>query len=160
MPVNHTRVRDTPRLELVAELGQRRTEFVHTLMRLRERLAIAAATYEAHSLDGANGMLEQQGSIENAIRVLVPDVYRDRWMEWLEYDASLIHTPESPSRLCHLCTMAQAAADCSSVTTAWSPDRRGHAVVHASTRVIAEGEDYFIQLYGSAQRHRIRELAV
>lgn len=110
MPVNHTRVRDTPQLELVAEPGQRRTELVHTLMRLRERLAVAAAIYEAHSLDGANDLLAQQWGIENAIRVLAPHVYRDRWMEWLEYDASLIHTPETPSRLCHICTMAQAAA--------------------------------------------------
>lgn len=80
------------------------------LMRLRERLAVAAATYEAHDLDGASNMLEQQWSIENAIRVLAPHVYRDRWTDWLEYDASLIHTPETPSDRCHICGLDQARA--------------------------------------------------
>lgn len=110
MPVNHVSRDRTPRLELVAAPGQRRTELVNTLMRLRERLAVVAATYEAHHLDGTNDILEHQWSIENAIRVLAPHVYRDRWTDWIEYDAGLIHTPETPSPRCYLCAMAQAAA--------------------------------------------------
>lgn len=104
MSVNHALRHSTTRRDPAAACGAKKTELVRTFIRLRDQLAVAAATYEAHGIDGANDVLERQWTIENAIRVLAPHVYRDNWTGWLEYDANLMHTPETPSPRCHICT--------------------------------------------------------
>ena len=104
MSANNVRRHQTGRTE-VADLGRRRTEKVLGLLQLRERLALATAEYEAHALDGAVDVLQQQLDIEAAIRTLTPGIYESRWTEWLERDAELAHTPESPHPECGHCKL-------------------------------------------------------
>ena len=103
MSANHARRHQTGRTE-VTDLGRRRTEKVLGLLHLRERLAIAAADYEAHDLEGAVDVFQQQLDIENAIKTHAPDIYDTRWTQWLERDTQLAHTPESPHPECLTCT--------------------------------------------------------
>ena len=75
------------------------------LLRLRERLAVVAAEYEAHDLDGAIEVFQQQLDIEYAIRTHAPEIYESRWTEWLEREAELSHTPENPHPECGHCQL-------------------------------------------------------
>jgi hypothetical protein len=109
MSANNVRRHQTGRTE-VTNLGRRRTEKVLGLLRLRERLARATAEYEAHDLDGAVEVFQQQLDIESAIRTLAPDVYEVRWTEWLERDAGLAHVPETPHAECGYCQLLVARA--------------------------------------------------
>ena len=104
MSANNARRHQTGRTEVV-NLGRRRTEKVLGLLRLRERLAIAAAEYEAHDLDGEVEVFQQQLDIESAIRVHAPDVYEAHWTVWLERDAQLAHTPDAPHPECGHCQL-------------------------------------------------------
>jgi len=108
MSVNNVRRHRTHEAE-PADLAAKRTERVIALLSLRDHLAAAAAAYEAHSLDGALDLLNQQWEIERAIRSLAPRIYEGRWTEWLERDVALAHTPSTPHARCHICTMAGAA---------------------------------------------------
>lgn len=110
MSANHVRRRQTGRTE-VADLGRRRTEKVLGLLHLRERLALAAAEYEAHDLDGAVEVFQQQLDIETAIRTHAPDIYEARWTEWLERDAELAHTPDAPHPECGFCQLVARRVD-------------------------------------------------
>lgn len=107
MSANNVRRHQSGRTEVV-NFGRRRTEKVLGLLHLRERLALAAAEYEAHDLDGATDVLQQQLDIETAIRTHAPDVYEARWTEWLERDAALAHTPETPHPDCGYCQLLAA----------------------------------------------------
>jgi hypothetical protein len=104
MSASNARRHQTGRTE-VADLGRRRTEKVLGLLHLRERLALAAAEYEAHDLDGAFEVLQQQLDVESAIRSLAPEVYETRWTEWLERDAALAHAPKAPHPECGHCQL-------------------------------------------------------
>ena len=104
MSANNVRRHRTGRTE-VGDLGRRRTEKVLGLLHLRERLARAAAEYEAHDLEGSTEVFQQQLDIESAIRVHAPDVYEVRWTEWLERDAQLAHTPDAPHPECGHCQL-------------------------------------------------------
>jgi hypothetical protein len=104
MSANNVRRRQTGRTE-IADLGRRRTEKVLGLLHLRERLALAAAEFEAHDLDGAAEVFQQQLDIESAIKVHAPGGYEARWAEWLERDAQLAHTPDAPHPECGHCQL-------------------------------------------------------
>ncbi len=104
MSANNARRHQTGRTEVV-DLGRRRTEKVLGLLHLRERLALAAAEYEAHDLDGALEVFQQQLDIEAAIRIHAPEVYESRWTEWLERDTELAHTAETSHPECGYCQM-------------------------------------------------------
>jgi hypothetical protein len=104
MSANNVRRHKTGRNQ-VADLSRRRTEKVLGLLNLRERLARAAAEYEAHDLDGAGEVFQQQLDIETAIRTHASDLYESRWTEWLERDAQLSHTPEYPHPECGYCQL-------------------------------------------------------
>jgi hypothetical protein len=104
MSANHARRHQNGRTG-VADLGRRRTEKVLGLLALRERLAIATAEYEAHDLDGAIDVLQQQLDIETAIRAHAPEIYEARWAEWLERDADLAHTVDRPHPECGHCQL-------------------------------------------------------
>lgn len=104
MSTKNIRRHATGRTEVIS-LGRRRTEKVLGLLALRERLAVAAAEYEAHDLEGALEILQQQLDIEAAIRTQAPDLYHARWTEWLERDAELAHTPQAPHPACGSCQM-------------------------------------------------------
>jgi len=95
MSANNARRHQTGRTEFLFN-GRGSTEKVLGLLHLRERLAIAAAEYEAHDLDGAVEVFQQQLDIESAIRAHAPDIHEARWSEWLERDAELAHTPDAP----------------------------------------------------------------
>lgn len=116
MSANNVRRHENGRTK-VGDLGRRRTQTVLGLLSLRERLAIAAAEYEAHDLDGALEVLQQQLDIETAIRSQAPDIYESRWTEWLERDAQLAHTPESPHAECGHCQLLASRA----LRAAWPP---------------------------------------
>ena len=109
MSANSVRRHQSGRTE-VGSLGRRRTEKVLGLLHLRERLALADAEYEAHDLDGAVDVLQQQLDLETAIRTHAPDVYEARWTEWLERDTGLAHTPETPHPECGYCQLLVARA--------------------------------------------------
>jgi hypothetical protein len=104
MSANHARRHQSGRTG-VDNLARRRTEKVLGLLHLRERLALAAAEYEAHDLDGASDVYQQQLDIEAAIRTHAADVYAARWTEWLERDAELSHTAETPHPGCGYCQL-------------------------------------------------------
>jgi hypothetical protein len=104
MSANNVRRHQTGRTE-VTNLGRRRTEKVLGLLHLRERLALAAAEYEAHDLDGASEVFQQQLDIESAVRNHAPDVYESHWTEWLERDAELAHTAQAPHPECGYCQL-------------------------------------------------------
>lgn len=92
----------------VADLARKRTERVAALLSLRDHLAAAQASYEAHGLPGAVDLLTRVYEIESFIRAEAPRVYEDRWSGWVEADARLIHTPDEPNELCHICQMGTA----------------------------------------------------
>lgn len=104
MSANNARRHQSGRTE-VANLGRHRTEKVLGLLHLRERLALAAAEYEAHDLDGALEVFQQQLDIETAIRTHAPEIYESRWTQWLERDAAIAHTPEAPHPECGHCQL-------------------------------------------------------
>jgi hypothetical protein len=106
MSANNARRHSTPRTE-VGNLARRRTERVLGLLALRDRLAIAAAEYEAHDLEGATEMLIQQYQIEAAIREFAPTIHEARWAEWIERDTKLAHLPSEPHPECGVCKMLQ-----------------------------------------------------
>lgn len=106
MSANNARRHETGRSQVI-DLGRRRTEKVLGLLHLRERLALAAAEYEAHDLEGAIEVFQQQLDIESAIRTHAPDLYEARWTEWLERDAQLAHTGETPSTECGYCQLLE-----------------------------------------------------
>lgn len=116
MSANNARRHQTGRTEVV-DLGRRRTEKVLGLLHLRERLALAAAEYEAHDIEGAFEVFQQQLDIEAAIRTHAPDIYEVRWTEWLERDAALAHTPEAPHPECGHCQLSARR----SLTQNWPP---------------------------------------
>lgn len=116
MSANNARRHETGRSQVI-DLGRRRTEKVLGLLHLRERLAIAAAEYEAHDLEGAIEVFQQQLDIESAIRAHAPDLYEARWTEWLERDAQLAHAPESPHPECGHCQLVSQR----SKTIDWPP---------------------------------------
>jgi hypothetical protein len=104
MSANHVRRHQSGRTG-VENIGRRRTEKILGLLTLQERLALAAAEYEAHDLDGAAEVFQQQLEIEQAIRTHAPDLYEARWTEWLERDTELAHTPETPHPRCGSCRL-------------------------------------------------------
>ena len=106
MSANHARRHRTGRSEVV-DLGRRRTERVLGLIALRDRLAAAAAEYEAHDLDGTIDMLQQVYEIESAIRSMAPRIYQERWTEWVEKDSKLSHDPSEPHPSCSVCKLLQ-----------------------------------------------------
>jgi len=118
MSANNARRHQTGRTEVV-DLGRRRTEKVLGLLHLRERLALAAAEYEAHDLEGAADVFQQQLDIESAIRAHAPDLYDARWAEWFEQDAALAHTPETPHPQCGYCKLMSRRV----ATLVWPPAR-------------------------------------
>jgi hypothetical protein len=104
MSANHVRRHHSGRTE-AGDLARRRTQKVLGLLALRDRLALAAAEYEAHDFDGATEVFQQQLDIESAIRTHAPDVYEARWTEWLESDTALAHTPDTPHPKCGYCQL-------------------------------------------------------
>lgn len=94
----------------VVDLGLKRTERVHTLLALREHLAAAYAAYEAHGHDAlASQVWHQAAQIAAEIRKLAPRIYEQRWAEWLERDAELMHGPGERRASCLICNLAHAA---------------------------------------------------
>jgi hypothetical protein len=118
MSANNVRRHDNGRTK-VADLSRRRTEKVLGLLHLPEPLAIAAAEYEAHDLDGALEVFQQQLDTENAIRTHAPDIYESRWTQWLERDAELAHTPDAPHAECGYCQLHVRRAE----NLIWPPTR-------------------------------------
>lgn len=104
MSANHARRHRTGHAE-VNDLGRRRTEKVLGLIALRDRLAIAAVQFEAHDLEDAMDMLQQQLQIESTIRSIAPRIYEERWTEWVERDLALAHTVDRPHPECGICKM-------------------------------------------------------
>jgi hypothetical protein len=91
------------------------------LLHLRERLALAAAEYEAHDLDGAVDVFQQQLDIETAIRAHAPEIHEARWAEWLQRDADLAHTPDTPHPECGHCQLIARR----SLSQNWPPAQAG-----------------------------------
>ena len=89
----------------VVELGNRRRSRVGTLLALRDRLASAAAEYEAHEIEGAIDLQRNLIDVESAIKSLAPRVFAAHWVEWVERDAYLAHTTEVPHPDCGVCKM-------------------------------------------------------
>ena len=107
MPVNH--VRRHQRHDQVVDLGRRRTERVHALLALRGHLARAHAAYEAHGLEeDAVMVFIEMCQIESEIRTIAPRVYTDRWPEWAERDAELMHTADQRHPECTICKLSEA----------------------------------------------------
>lgn len=109
MSANNARRRQSGRTE-VASLGRRRSEKALGLLHLRDRLARASAEYEAHGLEGALEVFQQQLDIEAAIRTHAPETHAVRWAEWLQRDAALAHTADTPHPECDYCRTVELRA--------------------------------------------------
>lgn len=95
----------------VVDLERRRTDKVLGLLAIRDRLAAAAAEYEAHDLGGVTELLTQQYQVESVIRALAPALYERRWTEWVESDATRSHTADQPQEACSVCMILGAVED-------------------------------------------------
>ena len=73
------------------------------LLGLRDRLAILAAEYTAHDLDGAADVVRTLDEVGSAIQGIAPRLHAQRWRTWLEMDVQLAHDATDPSASCSIC---------------------------------------------------------
>ena len=79
----------------VTDLAERRTSRAATLVAIRDRLAESISERESHELT-VSDLLGDLHDLETAIRTISPQLYADHWMQWVQRDADLMHTPELP----------------------------------------------------------------
>jgi hypothetical protein len=89
------------------DLLQRRWEKANLLLEVRDRIAAAAAQYDAHDLDGANELVGHLAAIEASFKALAPRLHAAMWTAWIERDVELAHDSATPSPECAICPLIQ-----------------------------------------------------
>jgi hypothetical protein len=88
----------------VVRLGSRRSRRrLERLLELRGKLAELSGERRSHALDDALDTFGQQMAVEQAIQDEFPEVFDERFSDWMRRDAELEHEPGVLASTCGIC---------------------------------------------------------
>lgn len=81
---------------------RRRRKLSH-LLEVRDRVARTTAEHRSHRLEDTEEVFEVQMSVENQIRDEFPDVFDERFADWMQQDAAAEHPAGVLTPGCAMC---------------------------------------------------------